>query len=426
MSDAENFSRYVIPNYGRFDLWPERGRGVTLWDRDGKEYLDFAGGVAVCPLGHCHPEVVKTIQEQAAKLIHVSNWYHIAQQGELARLLVENVMGIAGKCFFCNSGAEANEGLIKLARKFGVLRPKADGSPRFEIITFTGSFHGRTMATMTATAQEKIHGGFGPLVPGFKYAPFNDIAALEASISDITVAILLEPVQGESGVNPATPEFLRAAARLAQKHDLLLLLDEVQCGLGRTGDLGGWRSIVPGDEITPDAVSWAKSIGSGYALGSLWARDRSISIEATEPRLCDILGAGTHGTTYGGSPLACATAITTLQIILRDHLAEHSKKMGGMIAGAVLDWKLPVLAGVRAFGFMIGFELDTAIIEARDDFKKSGKIPAIWVVQELMNAGLLTVAAGPKVLRWLAPMNTTEAEVRKGLEIMRKVLGGLG
>ena len=423
MTDSEKFSRYIIPNYGRFDFWPERGSGVKLWDRDGKEYLDFAGGVAVCPLGHCHPEVVKAISDQAAKLIHVSNWYHIAQQGELARMLVEDVMGIAGKCFFCNSGAEANEGLIKLARKFGVLRPKADGSPRYEIITFTGSFHGRTMATMTATAQEKIHGGFGPLVPGFKYVAFNDIAALEAAITENTVAILLEPVQGESGINPATPEFLRAAAKLRDQHDLLLLLDEVQCGLGRTGDLGGWRSIVTGNEIHPDAISWAKSIGSGYALGSFWVRERAISKDANAVKLCDILGAGSHGTTYGGSPLACATAIATLKVILRDGLVAHSKKMGAMIADEAMSWKLPVLKEVRAFGFMIGFELDTSLIESRDDFKASGKLPSIWIVKQLMDAGLLTVAAGPKVVRWLAPMNTTEAEARAGLKIMREVLG---
>ncbi len=425
MSDHDNFKNYVIPNYGRFDFWPERGSGVWLWDKTGKKHLDFAGGVAVCPLGHCHPEVVKALSEQAAKLIHVSNWYHIAQQGELAKMLVEQVMQIPGKCFFCNSGAEANEGLIKLARKFGVLRPKADGSPRYEILTFTGSFHGRTMATMTATAQEKIHGGFGPLVPGFRYLPFNDVAALEAAISDNTVAILLEPVQGESGINPVTPEFLRAAARLRDKHDLLLLLDEVQCGLGRTGDMGGWRSIVPGDEILPDAVSWAKSIGSGYALGSFWVRQRPAGGAADAGMLCDLFGAGSHGTTYGGSPLACATAIATLNVILRDGLVAHSKKMGAMIEGEAVSWKLPVLSDIRAFGFMIGLELHVPVIEAREDFKASGKAPSIWVVQKLMDAGLLTVAAGPKVIRWLAPMNTTEAEAHEGLAIMREVLGSL-
>ncbi len=381
--------------------------------------------MAVCPLGHCHPEVVQALQVQAATLIHVSNWYHIHQQGELARMLVEQVMGISGKCFFCNSGAEANEGLIKLARKFGTLSPKADGSPRFEIITFTGSFHGRTFATMTATAQEKIHGGFGPLVPGFRYAPFNDVEALRKAIGPDTVAILLEPVQGESGVNPATPEFLRAAAQLCREHNLLLLLDEVQCGLGRTGDMGGWRSIVPGDEIIPDAISWAKSIGSGYALGSFWASDRVISDKPDAPKLCDILGSGSHGTTYGGSPLACATAIATLTVILRDELVAHSKKMGAMIAGEAMSWDLPVIKDVRAFGFMIGFELNTEAIEKREDFKASGKMPSIWMVQKLMDAGLLTVAAGPKVIRWLAPMNTTEEEAHEGLAIMRDVLGQL-
>jgi len=423
---SENLlTRYVIPNYGRFDFWPERGSGVWLWDREGRKYLDFAGGVAVCPLGHCHPEVVQALQVQAATLIHVSNWYHIHQQGELAQMLVEDVMGIPGKCFFCNSGAEANEGLIKMARKFGVLRPQSDGSPRYEIITFTGSFHGRTFATMTATAQEKIHGGFGPLVPGFRYVSFNDVEALRKAVGKNTVAILLEPVQGESGINPATPEFLLAAAQLCKDNDLLLLLDEVQCGLGRTGDLGGWRSIVPDDEIIPDAISWAKSIGSGYALGSFWARDRAISNEPNAPKLCDILSAGSHGTTYGGSPLACATAIATLTVILRDGLVAHSKKMGAMIAGEAMSWDLPVLKEVRAFGFMIGFELNTDRIETRDDFKASGKVPSIWVVQKLMDAGLLTVAAGPKVVRWLAPMNTTEDEAHQGLAIMHDVLGQL-
>lgn len=423
MSDSL-ISRYVMPNYGRYDFWPERGQGVRVWDKDGREYLDFAGGVAVCPLGHCHPEVVQAISQQAATLIHVSNWYHIRQQGELAQMLVEDVLGIPGKCFFCNSGAEANEGLIKLARKFGVTRPKADGSPRYEIITCTGSFHGRTFATMTATAQEKIHGGFGPLLPGFKYVPFNDAAELKAAVNENTVAILLEPVQGESGVNPVTPEFLRIAAQLRDQHDLLLLLDEVQCGLGRTGELAGWRSIVPGDEILPDAISWAKSIGSGYPLGSFWARDRSVG-DAAGTRLCDLLSAGTHGTTYGGSPLACATGMATLKVILRDNLAAHAKAMGGLIAQEALAWKLPVLSEVRAFGFMIGFELNLPLIEANEDFKASGKLPSIWVAKLLMDAGLLVVPAGPKVIRWLAPMNTTEAEAREGLGIMQTVLSKL-
>jgi acetylornithine/succinyldiaminopimelate/putrescine aminotransferase len=418
-------NKYVMPNYGRYDFWPERGQGAYVWDRDGRKYLDFAGGVAVCPVGHCHPEVVQAIQEQAATLIHISNWYKIRQQGELAQMLVEDVMGIPGKCFFCNSGAEANEGLIKLARRFGVTRPQADGSPRYEIITCTGSFHGRTFATMTATAQEKIHGGFGPLVPGFKYVPFNDVAALRAAVNENTVGILFEPVQGESGVNPVTTEFLREAAALRDQHDLLLLLDEVQCGLGRTGDMGGWRSVIPGNEILPDAVSWAKSIGSGYALGSFWTRDRAIGPEEGSTRLCDLLAVGSHGTTYGGSPLACATAMATLKVILRDGLVAHSKTMGAWIVEQVNSWELPAIKVARGFGFMLGFELNVAVVEASAEFQASGKVPSIWVAQLLMDAGLLVVPAGSAVIRWLAPMNTTESEAAEGLAIMKATLGSL-
>lgn len=413
--------KYTLPNYRRYEFYPERGSGSYVWDRDGKKYLDFSGGVAVCPLGHCHPEVVAAIHEQSSKLIHVSNWYQIPGQGVLAKILVEDILGIPGKVFFGNSGAEANEGLIKLARRYGVTKPKPDGTPRYEIITFTGSFHGRTFATMTATAQEKIHTGFGPLVPGFKYVPFNDVAALEAAITPDTVAILVEPVQGESGINPVTPELLRAAARLRDKHDLLLLLDEIQCGLGRTGELVGWRSIVPGDEIVPDGVSFAKSIGSGYALGAFWARDRAVGDNAGS-RLCDILGPGSHGTTYGGSPLACATAIATLNVILRDNLAAHAKKMGAFIAEEALSWKLPALTAVRAFGFLIGFDLNPSLIESREDYKASGKLPSVWFGQRCMDAGLLVVPASPTVIRWLAPLNTTEAQAREGLAILRGAL----
>jgi len=234
--DPTWMDQYVLGNYGRFPIWPVRGEGPYLWDCTGKKYLDFAGGVAVCPLGHAHPEVAEAICRQAKTLLHVSNWYCIREQAQLARLIVEDFVGIPGKCFFSNSGAEANEGLIKLARKYGVHTPLKDGSPRYEIITFTGGFHGRTFGAMSATAQEKIHGGFGPIVPGFVYAEFNDPAALTAAITERTVAILFEPMQGESGVNAATPEFLRAIQSACDRHDLMMLIDEVQCGLGRTGN----------------------------------------------------------------------------------------------------------------------------------------------------------------------------------------------
>jgi acetylornithine/N-succinyldiaminopimelate aminotransferase len=422
--DPAWLEKYVMPNYGRFQVWPEKGEGPYVWDRDGKKYLDFAGGVAVCPLGHAHPEVADAISRQAHTLIHVSNWYCIRQQAELAKVLVEDVMGIAGKCFFSNSGAEANEGMIKLARKYGVTKPRSDGSPRYEIITFTGSFHGRTFGAMSATAQEKIHGGFGPIVPGFIYVPFNDIDALRAAISETTVAILVEPVQGESGVNPMTPEFLRAVQSSCREHDLLMLLDEVQCGLGRTGELCGWRSIIAGDEIVPDSVSWAKSIGSGYPVGSFWVRDRALG-GGIETKLCDLLGPGTHGTTYGGSPLACTVALTTLNVILRDGLAEQSARLGKHIADEVASWKHPLIREVRAFGMMIGFELEEETIAALEIVKASGKIASIFVAKALLDAGMMVVPAGPKVVRWLPPMNLTDAQAEEGLHLFKSTLNEL-
>lgn len=431
MADLNEFDpawldKYVVPNYGRFPIWPERGEGPYLWDRDGRRYLDFAGGVAVCPLGHAHPEVAEALAQQARTLVHVSNWYCIRQQAQLARLIVEEFVQSPGRCFFCNSGAEANEGMIKMARKYGVARPLADGTPRHEIITFTGSFHGRTFAAMSATAQEKIHGGFGPIVPGFVYAPFNDIEALRQAVTERTVAILLEPVQGESGVNPATAAFLREARALCDAHDLLLLFDEVQCGFGRTGDTCGWRSIVPGDEITPDAISWAKSIGSGYPLGAFWIRERAIETGAGGPRqLPELLGPGSHGTTYGGSPLACAAGLTTLGIVLRDGLPAHAAQLGRCIAGEVASWRQPLITDIRAFGMMIGFEIDDARIAALPAAQASGKLPSIYLAWELLQAGLLVVPAGPKVVRWLPPMNLTEEQADEGLRLFRSVLDRL-
>lgn len=399
---------YLLPNYGRYNVWPVRGEGPYVWDRDGKKYLDFAGGVAVCPLGHCPPPVVKALTEQANTLIHVSNWYCIDKQAELARILVEECVGIPGKCFFCNSGAEANEGLLKLARKYG-----QQTGGRYEIITFTGSFHGRTFGAMTATAQEKIHGGFGPLPPGFVYAPFNDIAALEAAINERTVAILVEPIQGESGVNAVTPEFLRAAQRLCRENNLLLLLDEVQCGFGRAGEMAGWRSIIPGDEIQPDGISWAKAIGSGFPLGSFWVNDRR--------DLSKTLGPGTHGTTYGGSPLACAVGIATLRTILDEKLCDNAKARGSAISAAARAWNHPLIKEVRQLGLFIGFELNTEAFAT----KSGGKLPSIFLAQQLLDAGMMVTPAGPNVVRWLSPLNITEAHAAEGLSIFKSVLDQL-
>ena len=420
-------AEYVLPNYGRYDVWPVRGAGAEVWDRDGKRYLDFAGGVAVCPLGHCHPAVVDALTTQAKTLIHVSNWYCIDKQAELARLLVEDVVQIPGKCFFSNSGAEANEGIIKLARRYGVTRPKSDGTPRCEIITFTGSFHGRTFGAMTATAQEKIHGGFGPLVPGFVYVPFNDIEALKKAVNENTVAILLEPIQGESGVNPATPEFLRAAQEICRGHDMLLMLDEVQCGFGRAGEMGGWRAIVPGDEIRPDAISWAKAIGSGYPLGAFWVRDVEIpgSIAPQPTRLCDLLGPGTHGTTYGGSPLACAVGLATLNTLFRENICQNSRELGAWIAEQAEAWRSPLIRIIRQFGLFIGFELNVELLGQNAKMQASGKVASIFLARLLLDAGLMTVPAGPGVVRWLSPLNITQTEASEALGLMRGVLAQL-
>jgi acetylornithine/succinyldiaminopimelate/putrescine aminotransferase len=421
--DPAWLDQYVLPNYGRFPIWPERGEGPYLWDSTGKKYLDFAGGVAVCPLGHAHPEVADAIAHQARTLIHVSNWYCIKQQAQLARLIVEDFVHIPGRCFFSNSGAEANEGMIKLARKYGVNTPLPDGSPRYEIVTFSGSFHGRTFGAMSATAQEKIHGGFGPIVPGFVYSAFNDIEALRSAITERTVAIMLEPIQGESGVHPATPEFLRAVQSFCDQHDLLLLLDEVQCGFGRTGDTCGWRSIVPGDEIQPSAISWAKSIGSGFPLGAFWVRDAEVRNPQSPIRnLIHLLGPGTHGTTYGGSPLACAAGLATLGVIKRDQLPSHSAALGKRIAGEVASWKHPLITDIRAFGMMIGFELDEAQLNALPAVQASGKPASIWLAAQLIEDGLLVVPAGPKVVRWLPPMNLTEPQATEALPIFHTTL----
>ena len=421
--DPAWLDQYVLPNYGRFPIWPERGEGPYLWDSTGKKYLDFAGGVAVCPLGHAHPEVADAIAHQARTLIHVSNWYCIKQQAQLARHIVEDFVHIPGRCFFSNSGAEANEGMIKLARKYGVNTPLPDGSPRYEIITFSGSFHGRTFGAMSATAQEKIHGGFGPIVPGFVYSAFNDIDALRSAITERTVAIMLEPIQGESGVHPATPEFLRAVQSLCDQHDLLLLLDEVQCGFGRTGDTCGWRSIVPGDEIQPSAISWAKSIGSGFPLGAFWVRDAEVRNPQSPIRnLIHLLGPGTHGTTYGGSPLACAAGLATLGVIKRDDLPSHSAALGKRIVGEVASWKHPLITDIRAFGMMIGFELDEATLNALPAVAASGKPASIWLAAQLIEDGLLVVPAGPKVVRWLPPMYLTEPQATEALQIFHNTL----
>ena len=413
MTTTETFQQHVLPTYGRFPLVPVRGEGCRLWDETGKSYLDFCTGIAVCALGHCHPRVVAAIREQAGKLLHVSNLYQIPQQAELAEEINTHHVRLAGKVFFSNSGAEANDGLIKSARRFGHQRPQPDGAPRFEVITFLQSFHGRTLGSLSATGQAKIQEGFDPLLPGFRYLPYNDIAALEAGIHPETAAILLEPIQGEGGVNAATPEFLRAVARLCHKHDLLLLLDEVQTGFGRCGDAMAWRMIAP--EIIPDGISWAKGMGGGVPIGAFWLNDRAI--DATGTPLSSLMGPGSHGSTYGGNPLVCAASLAVLREIREQELATHAILMEVRIRETIRAWKLPVITEVRGHGLLLGVRLDPDRI-----LTPEGKTPALVVVTELMARGLLLVPAGPHTIRLLPPLNVTEAEVDEALAILRGVL----
>lgn len=413
MSTADTFQHHVLPTYGRFPLVPVSGAGCRLWDDAGKSYLDFCTGIAVCALGHCHPRLVEAIREQAGKLLHCSNLYQIPQQAELAEEINVHHVKIPGKVFFSNSGAEANDGLIKSARRFGHKRPQPDGSPRYEVVTFLQSFHGRTLGSMSATGQAKIQEGFDPLLPGFRYLSFNDIAALENSIRPETAAILLEPIQGEGGVNTATPEFLRAVAALCKKHDLLLFFDEVQAGFGRCGDAMAWRMIAP--EIEPDGISWAKGMGGGVPIGAFWLNDRAIDENGTA--FSSLMGPGSHGSTYGGNPLVCAASLAVLKEIREKELAQHAILMEVRIQQTILSWHLPVVTEIRGRGLLLGVGLDPALIPTPE-----GKTAALVVVNRLMDRGLLLPPAGPQTIRLLPPLNVTEAEIDEALAILHSVL----
>jgi acetylornithine/N-succinyldiaminopimelate aminotransferase len=426
---AELYRRFVVPNYGRFDLRLARGQGCRVWDEQGKEYLDFGAGIAVSSIGHGHPRVVQALQRQLETLVHVSNLYYTRPQAELAERLVRYV-GEPGKVFFCNSGAEANEALFKLARKFGnetvppagvhtigeVVEPERH---RMEIITFNQSFHGRTMAGIAATGQEKVKLGFEPMTPGFTHVPFNDGPALLAAITGNTVAVLVEPIQGESGIRPASAQFLRTARSICDDHGLLLMFDEVQCGLGRTGEWCGWKSIV-GDEVMPDAVSWAKGIAGGFPLGAVWIRDKSVQLKSGSALpLCDLLGPGSHGTTFGGTPLVCAGASEVLDVIETEGLLENARVLGAAAKAALQEIDSPLIAEIRGVGLMLGIELSS-------DFKErvgtGDRAPSLWLVERLHEAGLLTVPSGTHAIRWLPPLNVTRAELDEAVRILTEVL----
>ena len=399
MTTIEKDSQYVLQTYGRFPLALAKGQGTRVWDEEGREYLDFCAGIATCALGHCHPALTSAITEQANQLIHCSNLYFTKQQSDLAELIVEKVVQQPGKIFFSNSGAEANDGLIKLARRHGI------ESARHEIITFNQSFHGRTIGAMSATAQGKIHDGFGPLFPGFVYSLLNDLEAVEAAITEKTTAFLIEPIQGEGGVKVATKEFLEGLAALAKKHDILLLLDEVQCGMGRTGMLNGWETIAPG--LKPDGISWAKGMGGGFPIGSFWVAEKH----------APLLGPGSHGSTYGGNALASAVSAAVIKTIIEDDLVSNVNTREAQIRETISEWDHPAITEIRGAGLILGIEIDTSQLSIPD-----GAVPSIHLCKELIKLGLLVPPAGPDILRLLPPLNVTADEVSQALALFKQVL----
>ena len=384
MTTMELDNQYVMHTYARFPVVFVRGEGCFVYDDAGKEYLDLLAGIAVNGLGHCHPKVVEAIREQAGVLMHTSNLFHTLLQPKLAKLLVE-ASGMT-KAFFCNSGAEANEAAIKLARK----ATKIAGHPeKTEIITAEGSFHGRTLAAITATGQPKYQKAFTPLPPDFKYVPFNDVDALKDTAGEKTCAIMMEPVQGESGVHPATREFLVAARALCDELGASLIFDEVQTGLGRTGKLFGFEHY----DVVPDVMTLAKTLGGGFPIGACLAKGK----------YADVFEPGDHAATFGGNPLACAAAIAAVTEIIEGGWVENSREVGAYFAERLRA--LPGITEVRGMGLMIAADLDKPI--------------AKQVVTKALEKGLVLNATGERTLRFVPPLIITRELVDRAVEKLR-------
>lgn len=382
--------RYHVPTYARAPICLVRGEGMRVWDSEGREYLDFAAGIAVVALGHCHPRVTGAIQEAAATLIHVSNLFYTAPQTRLARLLCEHSFG--DRVFFCNSGAEANESAIKLARRYS---REHFASDRYEIIAMQNSFHGRTLATLTATGQEKYRHGFEPLMPGFKHVPYNDLRAVERALDSRTAAVLVEPIQGEGGVNVPDDGYLPGLRKLCDEAGALLILDEVQTGMGRTGALWAYQH----SGVEPDIMTLAKALANGIPIGAMVARDP----------VARALTAGSHASTFGGTPFVASVALATLTTLLEEKLPERAARMGRHLTAGLLALKAkhPVIREVRGKGLLIGIELTR---------------PAAPVVVACLEAGLLILTAGDTVLRLAPPLIVDEATCDRALAILDAAL----
>jgi predicted acetylornithine/succinylornithine family transaminase len=382
-------NKYVAKNYGRYPIGLVRGKGTVVWDASGKKYIDFVAGLAVDNLGHCPPTVVNAIRKQAGKLLHVSNLYHIEPQSQLAAELTR--LTFANKFFFCNSGTEANEAAIKLARRWFY----DNGQPkRFEIITMNDSFHGRTMASLSATAQKKIHTGFKPLLPGFKYVPFNDIAAFKKAITKKTCAVLIEPIQGEGGVNLARDSYLKTLRKICNEKGILLIFDEIQTGFGRTGRLFAYERY----KIKPDIITLAKALGGGVAIGAMGSTNKII--ESFSP--------GTHGATFGGNPLACAASLASLKNLTKKGFLQKASSQGDYFLKQLycLKEKFPIIREVRGVGLMLAVELDQ---------------PGANVVTDCMNEGILINCIQQSTIRFLPPLIITRKEIDLLITTLSKI-----
>lgn len=406
------FQKNVMPTYARFDIALSHGTGNYVYDVNGKRYLDLGGGIAVCCLGHANPEITDALVKQSQKLVHISNLYYNEPQGRLAAALVKQLA--PGRVFFCNSGAEANEGLYKLARKFG------HDEGRFEILTAVNSFHGRTLAGIAATGQDKVKKGFEPMVTGFRHVPYNDLQAMRDAISPATVAILIEGIQGEGGITPASAEYLLGLRQLCDEKKLLLMMDSVQCGHFRSGRFQSFQRTlegVPGGEkFMPDAISMAKSLGGGMPMGAFWVAEKH----------AELLGPGTHGTTYGGTPLACAVALRILDVIERENLADNARVLGDWLKNEIvrLAAKYPgVIKSARGLGFMLGIELVEK--EKIPAFAGADKTSSIQFVNRLHDAGVLTIPSGAQIVRLLPALNLTRLQAEEGMKIIESVAASL-
>jgi acetylornithine/N-succinyldiaminopimelate aminotransferase len=385
--DAE---KYLMQTYSRQPISIVRGRGAKVYDLEGREYLDFVGGIAVNVLGHGHPDLVQAIQRQATQLIHTSNLYYTEPQVRLARLLVDH--SFADRAFFCNSGAEANEAAIKLARRYGHER---HGAKRFEVITMKNSFHGRTLGMLTATGQDKVQKGFEPLMPGFAYAPFNDFSALESMVNDQTAAIMLEPIQAEGGVYLADRDYLRSLREFCTQKDILLIFDEIQTGIGRTGTFFAYEQL----GVKPDIMTLAKGLAGGVPIGACLATE-SVASSFTP---------GAHASTFGGNPLACAAALAVCRVLLEGRVLDHAKRMGEYLAKGLTDCKnrYRIVTDIRGLGLLQGMELDA---------------DAKAMVSDALARGVLINAANERVLRFVPPLIISQQEIDRLLELLSALL----